>query len=164
MLCIFLLNLRWRIERELMKWKISAIYLHLSYICCSFIHWILTISLDLLESCVFIQLCSLMFFSFSAYAEVWRVRLNWMLQRHLSLAWKSHIWFHSLTLCELDLSVDLVLRSWITYILLSFEHLIAFDSIWWVLIISLSFLIMINFSALLMILNKAMNQYIFESI
>ncbi len=66
-----------------------------------------------------------MFFSFSVYAEVWRVRLDWTLQRHLSLAWRSHIWFYSLTLCELDLLVDLTSRSQITCVSLSFEHLIA---------------------------------------
>ncbi len=81
--------------------------------------------LDSLENCVFIWLCSLTFFSFSAYAEVWCVRLDWTLQWCLSLAWRSHIWFHSLTLCELDLLVNLTLRSWITCISLSFEHLIA---------------------------------------
>ncbi len=126
MLRIFQLNLRWRIERELMKWEISAICLHLPRVCCSFIHWILATSLDSLESCMFIWLCNLMFFSFSVYAEVWCVRLNWMLQRCLSLAWRSHIWFHSLTLCELDLLVDLTLRSQITCISLSFEHLIVY--------------------------------------
>ncbi len=108
-----------------MKWKISVICLHLSRVCCSFIHWILVMFLDSLESCVFIQLCSLTFFSFSAYAEIWHVRLDWTLWWHLSLAWRSHIWFHSLTLCELDLLVDLMLRSWITCISLSFEHLIT---------------------------------------
>ncbi len=127
MLCIFQLNLRWKIERELIKWEIFVICLHLSCACCSFVHWILATFLDSLESCMFIWLCSLTFFSFSAYAEVWRVRLDWMLRWCLSLAWRSHIWFHSLTLCELDLLVDLTLRSQITCILLSFEHLIACD-------------------------------------
>ncbi len=125
MLRIFQLNLRCRIERESMKWKIFAICLHLSRVYYSFIHWILMMFLNSLESCVFIQFCSLMFFSFSAYAEVWRVRLDWMLRQRLSLAWRSHIWFHSFTLCELDLLVDLTSRSWIIYISLSFEHLIA---------------------------------------
>jgi len=74
---------------------------------------------------VFIQLCSLMFFSFSAYAEVWRVRLDWTFRWCLNLAWRSHIWFHSLTLCELDLLIDLTSRSWIACVSLSFEHLIA---------------------------------------
>ncbi len=110
-----------------MKWEISAICLRLSCACCSFIHWILATSLDSLESCVFIQLCSLTFFSFSACAEVWRVRLNWTLRRRLNLAWRSHIWFHSFTLCELDLLVDLTSRSRITCVSLSFEHLIAFN-------------------------------------
>ncbi len=130
MLCIFQLNLRWKIERESMKWEISAICLRLSRACHSFVHWILVMSFDSLESCMFIRLCSLTFFSFSAYAEVWRVRLNWMLRRRLSLAWRSHIWFHSLTLCELDLLVDLTSRSWITCISLSFKHLIACDESW----------------------------------
>ncbi len=76
---------------------------------------------------MFIRLCSSTFFSFSAYAEVWCVRLDWMLRQHLSLAWRSHIWFHSLTLCELDLLVDLTSRSWIACVSLSFEHLIACD-------------------------------------
>ena len=125
MLCIFQLNLRWRIERELMKWEISAICLRLSHVYHSFVHWILVMFFNSLESCVFIWLCSLTFFSFSMYAEVWHVRLDWMLQRCLSLAWKSHIWFHNLTLCELDLLVNLTSRSWITYISLSFKHLIA---------------------------------------
>jgi len=124
---IFQLNLRWRIERESMKWKISVICLHLPRACHSFIHWILATSFNSLESCMFIQLCSLTFFSFSAYVEVWRVRLDWTLRRCLSLAWRSHIWFHSLTLCELDLLVDLTSRSRITCISLSFEHLIACD-------------------------------------
>ncbi len=127
MLRIFQLNLRWRIERESMKWEISAICLRLSYVCHSFVHQILATSLNSLKSCVFIQLCNSTFFSFSAYAEVWRVRLDWTLQWHLSLAWRSHIWFHSLTLCELDLLVNLTLKSWIIYISLSFEHLIACD-------------------------------------
>ena len=108
-----------------MKWKIFAICLRLSRACRSFIHWILATFLDSLESCMFIQLCSLTFFSFSAYAEVWRVRLDWTLRRRLSLAWRSHIWFHSLTQCELDLLVNQTSRSWITCISLSFEHLIA---------------------------------------
>ncbi len=125
MLRIFWLDLRWKIERESMKWEISVICLRLSRACCSFIHRILATSLDSLESCVFIQLCSLTFFSFSAYAEVWRVRLDWTLRWRLSLAWRSHIWFHSLTLCELDLLVDLTSRSWIACVSLSFEHLIA---------------------------------------
>ncbi len=127
MLRIFQLNLRWKIERELMKWEISTICLRLSCVCRSFIHWILATSLDSLESCMFIWLCSLTFFSFSACAEVWRVRLDWMLRQRLSLAWRSHIWFHSLTLCELDLLVDLTSKSWIACISLSFEHLIACD-------------------------------------
>ncbi len=84
-------------------------------------------SFNSLESCMFIWLCSLMFFSFSAYAEVWCVRLDWMLQWCLSLAWRSHIWFHILTLYELDLLIDLTSRSRITCISLSFEHLIACD-------------------------------------
>ncbi len=113
-----------------MKWEISAICLHLSRACHSFIHWILATSLDSLESCVFIQLCSLTFFSFSAYAEVWHVRLDWTFRRCLSLAWRSHIWFHSFTLCELDLLVDLTLRSWIACVSLSFEHLIACNESW----------------------------------
>ncbi len=125
MLCIFWLNLRWRIERELMKWEIFAICLRLSYVCHLFICWILVTFLDFLKSCVFIQLCSLTFFSFSAYAEVWRVKLDWMLQQHLSLAWRSHIWFHSLILCELDLLVNLILISQIACVSLSFKHLIA---------------------------------------
>ena len=41
MLRIFQLNLRWRIERELMKWRIIAICLHLSRVYHSFVHWIL---------------------------------------------------------------------------------------------------------------------------
>ncbi len=41
MLRIFQLNLRWRIERELMKWRIFAICLHLSRVYHSFVHWIL---------------------------------------------------------------------------------------------------------------------------
>ncbi len=127
MLCIFWSDLCWRIERELMKWEIFVICLHLSYACHSFIHWILATFLDSLESCMFIRLCSLRFFSFSAYAEVWRVKLDWMLWWCLSLAWRSHIWFHSLTLCELNLLVDLTSRSQITCISLSFEHLIACD-------------------------------------
>ncbi len=113
-----------------MKWKISAICLRLSCACCLFVHWILVTSFNSLESCVFIWLCSLMFFSFSAYAEVWRVRLNWTLQQRLSLAWRSHIWFHSFTLCELDLLVDLTSRLRIACILLSFEHLIACNESW----------------------------------
>ncbi len=125
MLRIFQLNLRWRIEKESMKWEIFVICLRLSCACHSFIHWILATSLDSLESCMFIWLCSLMFFSFSAYAEVWRVRLNWMLWRRLNLAWRSHIWFHSFTLCELDLLVNLTSRSRIACVSLSFEHLIA---------------------------------------
>ncbi len=108
-----------------MKWKISVICLRLSRACHSFVCQILVMSLDSLESCVFIQLCSLMFFSFSACAEVWHVRLDWMLWWRLSLAWRSHIWFHSLTLCELDLLVDLTSRSWIACVSLLFEHLIA---------------------------------------
>ncbi len=120
MLRIFQLNLRWRIERKSMKWKIFAICLRLSRACCSFIHQILAMSLDFLESCVFIRLCSLTFFSFSAYAEVWRVRLDWTLQWRLSLAWRSHIWFHDLTLCELDLLVNLTSRSRIICISLFF--------------------------------------------
>ncbi len=108
-----------------MKWEISAICLRLSRVCHSFVHWILTMSLDSLESCMFIRLCNSMFFSFSAYAEVWRVILDWTLRRRLSLAWRSHISFHSFTLCELDLLVDLMSRSWIACISLSFEHLIA---------------------------------------
>ncbi len=130
MLCIFQLNLRWRIERESMKWEISAICLRLPHACCSFIHRILAMFLDSLKSCMFIWLCSLMFFSFSAYAKVWRVRLDWMLRRRLSLAWRSRIWFHSLTLCELDLLVDLTSRSQIACISLSFKHLIACDESW----------------------------------
>ncbi len=130
MLCIFQLNLRWRIERELIKWEIFAICLHLSYACRLFIHWILVISLDFLESCMFIQLCNLTFFSFSAYAKVWHVRLDWMLQWCLSLAWRLYILFHSFTLCELDLSIDLTSRSWIACILLSFKHLIAYNKSW----------------------------------
>ena len=110
-----------------MKWEIFAICLHLSRACRLFVHWILAMFLNFLESCIFIWLCSLTFFSFSAYAEVWRVRLDWTLRRHLSLAWKSHVWFHSFTLCELDLLVNLTSRSWIACILLSFEHLIACD-------------------------------------
>ncbi len=110
-----------------MKWKIFAICLRLSYACYSFIHWILATSLDSLESCMFIWLCNSTFFSFSAYAEVWRVRLDWMLQQRLNLAWKSHIWFHSFTLCELDLLVDLTSRSRIVCISLSFKHLIVCD-------------------------------------
>ncbi len=108
-----------------MKWRISAICLRLSCACRSFVRWILTMSLNSLESCVFIWLCSSMFFSFSACAEVWRVRLDWTLRRCLSLAWRSHIWFHSLTLCELHLLVDLTSRSRIACVSLSFEHLIA---------------------------------------
>ncbi len=127
MLRIFQLDLRWRIERESMKWEISAICLRLSRVCRSFVHWILATSLDSLESCMFIRLCSSTFFSFSACAEVWRVRLDWTLRQRLSLAWRSHIWFHSLTLCELNLLVDLTSRSRITCISLSFEHLIACD-------------------------------------
>ena len=127
MLRIFQLDLRWRIKRKSMKWKIFTICLHLSHVYCSFIHRILIISLNSLESCMFIWLCNLTFFSFSIYAEVWHVRLDWMLQQCLSLAWKSHIWFHSLTLCELNLLVNLMSRSWIVCILLSFEHLIAYD-------------------------------------
>ncbi len=127
MLCIFWLNLRWRIERESMKWKILTICLCLSCACRSFIHWILVTSFNSLESCIFIQLCSLMFFSFSAYVEVWCVRLDQMLQWCLSLAWRSHVWFHSLILCELNLLVNLTSRSRITCISLSFEHLIACD-------------------------------------
>ena len=130
MLRIFWFNLRWRIERKSMKWEISVICLRLFHACCSFVRWILMMSLDSLESCVFIQLCSLTFFLFSAYAEVWCVRLNWMLRWRLSLAWRSHIWFHSLTLCELDLLVNLTSRSWIAYISLSFKHLIACDESW----------------------------------
>jgi len=122
---IFQLNLRWRIERESMKWEISAICLHLSRACRSFVRRILAMSLDSLESCVFIRLCSLMFFSFSACAEVWCMRLDWTLRWRLSLAWRSHIWFHSFTLCELNLLVDLTSRSWIACVSLSFEHLIA---------------------------------------
>ncbi len=110
-----------------MKWKISAICLRLSYACHSFVHWILAMFLNSLESCMFIWLCSLMFFSFSACAEVWCVRLNWMLRWCLNLAWRLHVWFHSLTLCELDLLINLTSRSWITCISLSFEHLIACD-------------------------------------
>ncbi len=125
MLRIFQLNLRWRIERESMKWEISAICLHLSRACRSFVRRILAMSLDSLESCVFIRLCSLMFFSFSACAEVWCMRLDWTLRWRLSLAWRSHIWFHSFTLCELNLLVDLTSRSWIACVSLSFEHLIA---------------------------------------
>ncbi len=113
-----------------MKWKISAICLHLSRACHSFVHRILAMSLDSLESCVFIWLCNSIFFSFLACAEVWRVRLDWMLRRCLSLAWRSHIWFHSLTLCELDLLVDLTLRSQITYVSLSFEHFITCNESW----------------------------------
>ncbi len=113
-----------------MKWEISAICLCLPHVCRSFIHQILATSLDSLESCVFIQLCSLTFFSFSACAEVWRVRLDWTLRRRLSLAWRSHIWFYSLTLCELDLLVNLTSRSQITCVSLSFEHLIACDESW----------------------------------
>ena len=108
-----------------MKWRISAICLRLSCVCYSFVHQILATFLNSLESCMFLWLCSLTFFSFSAYAEVWRVRLDWMLWWCLSLAWRSHIWFHSLILCELDLLVNLTSRSWIICILLSFEHLIA---------------------------------------
>ncbi len=130
MLRIFQLDLRWRIERESMKWKISAICLHLSRACHSFVHRILATSLNFLESCVFIRLCSSTFFSFSVYAEVWRVRLDWTLQQRLSLAWRSHIWFHSLTLCELDLLVDLTSRSRIACVSLSFKHLIACDESW----------------------------------
>ena len=130
MLRIFWLNLRWRIERESMKWRISAICLHLSCACHSFVHWILAMFLNFLESCVFIWLCSLTFFSFSACAEVWRVRLNWMLQQRLSLAWRSHIWFHSFTLCELNLLVNLTSRSQIACISLSFKHLIACNESW----------------------------------
>jgi len=122
---IFQLNLRWRIERESMKWETSAICLHLSRACRSFVRRILAMSLDSLESCVFIRLCSLMFFSFSACAEVWCMRLDWTLRWRLSLAWRSHIWFHSFTLCELNLLVDLTSRSWIACVSLSFEHLIA---------------------------------------
>ncbi len=110
-----------------MKWEISAICLRLPCVYHSFVHQILATSFNSLESCVFIWLCSSTFFSFSACAEVWRVRLNWMLRRRLSLAWRSHVWFHSLTLCELDLLVDLTSRSRITCISLSFEHLIACD-------------------------------------
>ena len=113
-----------------MKWKISAICLRLSRACYSFVHQILVTSLDSLESCVFIQLCSSTFFSFSVYAEIWCVRLDWMLQQCLSLASRSHIWFHSLTLCELNLLVDLTSRSQIIYISLSFKHLIACDKSW----------------------------------
>ncbi len=113
-----------------MKWEISAICLRLSRACRLFVRRILATSLDSLESCVFIQLCSSTFFSFSACAEVWRVRLDQTLRRHLSLAWRSHIWFHSLTLCELDLLVDLTSRSRIACISLSFEHLIACDESW----------------------------------
>jgi len=113
-----------------MKWEIFVICLHLSCVCCSFIHQILVMSLDSLESCVFIWLYSLMFFSFSAYAEVWCVRLDQMLWWRLSLAWRSYIWFCSLTLCELNLLVNLTLRSWIACILLSFEHLIACNESW----------------------------------
>ena len=127
MLRIFQLNLRWRIERESMKCEIFAICLRLSYACRSFVHWILVTSLDSLESCMFIWLCSSTFFSFSAYAEVWCVRLDQMLQRRLSLAWRSHIWFYSLILCEFDLLVDLTSRSWIACVSLSFKHLIACD-------------------------------------
>ncbi len=126
MLCIFQLNLRWRIERESMKSRIFVICLRLSYVYHSFIHWILVISFNSLESCMFIQLCSLTFFSFSAYAEVWHVRLDWMLQQRLSLAWRSHIWFHSLILCELDLSVNLNVK--ITNCL-RFAFIWAFDSL-----------------------------------
>ncbi len=108
-----------------MKWRISAICLRLSCVCYSFVHQILATFLNSLESCMFIWLCSLTFFSFSAYAEVWRVRLDWMLWWCLSLAWRSHIWFHSFILCELDLLVNLTSRSWIICISLSFEHLIA---------------------------------------
>jgi len=110
-----------------MKWKISAICLRLPRACRSFVRRILAMSLDSLESCVFIRLCSSMFFSFSACAEVWRVRLDQTLRRRLSLAWRSHIWFHSLTLCELDLLVDLTSRSRIVCASLSFEHLVACD-------------------------------------
>jgi hypothetical protein len=113
-----------------MKWKISAICLHLSHACHSFVHWILVMSFNSLESCMFIWLYNLTFFSFSTYAEVWRVRLDWMLQWRLSLAWRSHIWFHSFTLYELNLLIDLTLRSWITCISLLFEHLIACDESW----------------------------------
>jgi len=91
------------------------------------INLILAMSFDSLESCVFIWLCSSTFFSFLAYAEVWRVRLDWMFRWCLNLAWRLHIWFHSLTLCELDLLVDLTSRSRIICISLSFEHLIACD-------------------------------------
>jgi len=110
-----------------MKWEISAICLRLPRACRSFVRRILATSLNSLESCVFIWLCSSTFFSFSAYAEVWRVRLDWTLRQRLSLAWRSHIWFHSLTLCELDLLVDLTSRLRIACVSLLFEHLIACD-------------------------------------
>ena len=125
MLCTFQSDLRWKIERKSMKWEIFAICLHLSCTYHLFAHWVSAMFLNSQESCMLIQLCSLKFFSFSKYAEVWCVRLNWMLQWRLSLAWRSHIWFHSLILCELDLLVDLTSRSWIICISLSFEHLIA---------------------------------------
>ena len=53
-----------------------------------------------------------------------------MLQWHLNLAWTLHIWFCSLILCESDLLVDLMSRSQITYISLSFEHQIACNESW----------------------------------
>ncbi len=127
MLCNSQSDLHWRIERELMKWKISVICLHLSRACHSFIHWISAMFLDSQESCMLIQLCSLKFFSFSKYAEVWRARLDWMLQWCLDLAWTLRIWFCNLILCESDLLVDLMSRSWITCISLSFEHQITYD-------------------------------------
>ena len=127
MLRIFQLNLRWRIERESMKWKIFAICLHLSCTCHLFTHWISAMFFDSQENCVLIQLCSLKFFSFSEYAEVWRARLDWMLQQHLNLAWTLRIWFCSFIPCESDLLVDLMLRSWIACVSLSFEHQIACD-------------------------------------
>ena len=40
----------------------------------------------------------------------------------------------------------------------------ASDSMWWVSVVLLSLLVMINFKALLMISSKAMSQYVFESV
>ncbi len=89
------------------------------------------------------------------------MRLDWMLQWRLSLAWRSHIWFHSLTLCELNLLVNLTLRSWIACISLSFEHLIACNesqlchSIFW----SWSTLALCSWYQAKQWVNTSLNQY-----
>ncbi len=84
MLHTFQLNLHWRIERELMRWEISAIYQHLFIASRWFIHWTSMMILCLSESYEFSWLCSSIFFFFSEYAEVWCARHNWMLQQYLN--------------------------------------------------------------------------------